>query len=122
MKRQNLIFALFVVCLFCNSCSSSDNIDEQLTICVVVKVLETDLPIINTRISFYGRLSCYIGGCGYSQIGDGITDNMGEVCVTLSRLDFKDIELIACTWNDTYYEGSFDFSPSISVIYVDTIF
>ena len=112
------------VIFFClTACSSTDDIEEEmLAKCYVVKILDTDLPITNTRITFYGRFGCCCGGCGFSEIGVGTTNDIGEVCVTLSRLDFVDVEQISCIMDGTYYEGVFDFSSNLTVIYVDTLF
>jgi len=123
MKTTLVFRSVIILCLaICLGCSK-DSIDEvTVTKCYVVIETDTDLPVANVRIDFEGDLRCGGGGCGYNTIISGNSNDNGEVCVTLSQLDFEKITLIRCMWNGFIQSAGFDSLPNLSIIYVDHFF
>jgi hypothetical protein len=121
MKSKLVFRNLIILCLaICSGCSK-DSIDEVVVSkCYIIKETDTDLPITNTRISFLSDLVCSYDGCGKATIISETSNENGEVCVSLSQLDFEKIKSVGCTWNGFYLEADaeFDLLPNLSVIYV----
>ena len=121
MKSKLVFRNLIILCLaICSGCSK-DSIDEVVVSkCYIIKDTDTDLPITNTRISFLSDLVCSYDGCGKATIISETSNENGEVCVSLSQLDFEKIKSVGCMWNGFYFEANADFDllPNLSVIYV----
>ena len=88
MKTTLIIKSAIILCLaICLGCSK-DSIDEEekaVTRCFVVKEKDTDLLVVNTLINFQGNFRCSGGGCSWSTIITGKSNDNGEVCVTISQ-------------------------------------
>ena len=121
MKSKLVFRNLIILCLaICSGCSK-DSIDEVVVSkCYIIKETDTDLPVANTRISFLSDLVCSYDGCGKTTIISETSNENGEVCVSLSQLDFEKIKSVGCTLNEVYFEGNAEFGslPNLSVIYV----
>ena len=95
MKTKGIINKLLIfVLLLVAACSSSDDIEAETNVSKCFQVIEkdTNLPVTNTKIFFEGDFGCDSGysggGCGYIWLTTGVSNNNGEVCITLSQSDF----------------------------------
>jgi hypothetical protein len=63
MKIQYLIFTLIFTCLFFSSCSSNDNIDEEVTVtrCFVLDK-DTNNPIDGVKLFLDGGINLWLFG------------------------------------------------------------
>lgn len=97
---RNLIVLCLAICLGC----SKDSIDEvTVSKCYIIKETDSDLLVTNIRINFLSDLKCSYYGCGKATIISETSNENGEICVSLSQLDFEKIKSVGFMWNGLYF-------------------
>jgi len=121
MKIKYLIFTLFFACFFYSSCSSSDTIDEEVTVtrCFVVLDKDTNNPINGVRVFLNGELLCDYSGCGLRQLGYEVTGLDGNICFTISQSQMEELTRISCSKEEYKYFEIYNPPSNLNVIYLE---
>lgn len=115
MKKIGCIILLLSIFYSCSK-NEEDQIN-YISRCFMVKDFVTKLPVAEARVSLhYGEASCYLGACGFPELGFGISDDTGQACITFDS-SIK-ITHISCGKSGYYWNFIDNPSKDTRIIYL----